>query len=352
MIFGYVVGHQLIHIETLPSSYPKDQPYAVWHIVCSAGTSEAAAYKQSILGCSTVPDGEESEYYVEDYLERHSECEIERHQENNLKNFLSLLRVSHQTYAEANYLVWTTNTFSFGAARALARFVWQLNVTQRRMLAKLHLSRGRHSDQSSFWDRAISQRLLTSLQGLKSIELCLELEDCAGYLICWDRPYNSSAASFLLGAIHNFRQLPLENVKVMVNDRGQYTLPAWLFVDRDSPLHGIRHTVVDQKQVLTRFTWLEKRRLACYFEMCLLAGVEKKDVPAEVARKLHDEQQAREAFLAEQKQQKGVHEAVNTNVEAANEGGGENTEAKNESDGDSKDGHDGDGETHDGPTSN
>ncbi|KAL8699670.1 MAG: hypothetical protein Q9201_005877 [Fulgogasparrea decipioides] len=363
MIFGYVVGDQLIHIESLPSSYPRDERFTLRHSVCSAGTSEAAAYKQSILGCSTVPDEEDSQYYVEDCLGRHSECGIEAHRDNSSENFLSLLRVSHQIYAEAMYLVWTTNTFSFSGGRAFSKFIWQLYITQRRTLAKIHLHRGQHSDDTWFWYRAISQRLLTSLQGLKSIELCLDLEGCAGYWSSWREEHDSSTASYFLGPILNFRQLPLESVKVMVSDRSGYILPAWVFADRASPLYGIPNTLVNENQVLARFTWLEKRRLACYFEMCLLGRVEDKDIPAEVARKLHDEQQAREAFLAEQNQQKGDHDAVNTNVETENEDGGDNVEvakegdgmneeAENKINGDSKDGHNEGGETDDGTTSN
>ncbi|KAL8917812.1 MAG: hypothetical protein Q9208_007741 [Pyrenodesmia sp. 3 TL-2023] len=295
-IFGYVLGDQLIHVEyNKPYAYestwangPLGNVHTQWrqswgfsHMVCSADTTEHAAYLKSIHGCSEMPEGENPEYYSESCEERHRTCFIMKELEDRTarKLSLSLFGVSRQTYAEAHDILWTTNTFSFSEAAVFKKFVEDRNFVQRKKMTKLHLQIPWPHPGAPHCAKPSLKRLLENLPGLRNLDLCVEV----GFLEQRGKvlPYIASGPCLVpyLATILQFQQLPLERVRTIVAESES--------VRKQLTWHGLQNN--------TRSTWLEKRGLACYIEARLLSDPGTTDITVKVTRKLEVEQREREA---------------------------------------------------------
>lgn len=144
MIFSHAVGNYLIHIYCRP--YPKCPRLPLAHAICTAKVPEAAASQQPIFGYSAIGNEQDSDDHGANSLGRHTKCGTGALDFGSTKNHFSLLRVSRQTYQEANALVWTANTFPFNEAQAFAKFMSLLDIAQMRKLTKLHISRDQTYD--------------------------------------------------------------------------------------------------------------------------------------------------------------------------------------------------------------
>ncbi|KAL8699669.1 MAG: hypothetical protein Q9201_005876 [Fulgogasparrea decipioides] len=346
-IFTYVIGDQLIHIR----GYKRwDRPF-LQHAICTADTSEAMAYEESIIGYSQIPKGEDPAYYVENFGSRHEACmprSEEAYYHNSFKYSrkdrpkekiptmdLSLLSVSRQAYEEANQILWTTNTFCIDSPSAFKGFVTSLNFAQKNKMAKLHIAM-RLANQSENhtvrdkWDKAINDRLIQKLRGLKSLDVCLELE----VLACdWD-----SCDDPLLAPLLSFQQLPLEKARVIVSDRQKslWSFLWWLLAHPASSIHGRREFVTGDE---VRFTRIKKRAFACHYETRLLSNAGIIDVSAEVNRKLELERQARETMSLTEGQKESNKEDAPTNAVTQGEDGTEENRHEIKSEDKTQDGY-------------
>ncbi|KAI4128036.1 MAG: hypothetical protein LQ338_002927 [Usnochroma carphineum] len=288
-IFSYVLGNQLIHLKQDGVHKPenaadascgnvntKSQSRCVFrHVVCSAATTEDMAYTISIQGCPKVPEGEDPNYYVQSCDSRHSQCypRFEASDCTASRLSLSLLCASRQTYEEANHIFWTTNTFSFTELVSFRRFVEARNFAQKKMLAKLHFNTDQKTRWQRQWTKGFSERFATNLRELKRVYLCLEVDCPAAYWLPSIDP-ELLESTLTRSCFLRFQHFPLTDIRVILAE--QALSPSW------SSHHK-------------RYTWLEKREIACYYEARLSSKSENADVTMDVARKLRAEQQAREA---------------------------------------------------------
>ncbi|KAL8722201.1 MAG: hypothetical protein Q9181_007538 [Wetmoreana brouardii] len=321
-IFTYVIGDQLIHI----GRFKQCDGSLIRHALCTADTSEATAYEESILGYSQIPEWEDPVCYVEIFGSRHEACmpwpgKVYCHDSSNDSQNnppaeqiptmdLSLLSVSRQAYEEANHILWTTNTFCIDSPSAFKSVITSLNFGQKNKLAKLHIAMRLANESENHmvrdkWCKAINDRLVEKLRGLESLDVCLELD----VLACdWE-----SCDDPLLAPLLSFQQLPLEKTRVIIGDRQSslWSILWWLLAHPASSTHGRREFVTKEE---VRFTRIEKRELACHYETRLLSSAGNIDVSAEVTRRLELERQARETKSLTEGQMESNEEDAPTNA--------------------------------------
>ncbi len=187
-------------------------------------------------------DSEEKtdEYYIKPSFERHKHCYEERDITQEIH--FEVLGASRQLYEEGNYLLWTTNTFSFKDAWTMRTFFDSLNLAQKRKLRKLHITTCITALETRMplltlsypWERAVAQDL-KHLKNLTTLHLRLQLEDtrlpnpAEQLSVCrneithsWDPEIVAEAQRWWLFyeslGLLSFRTLPLKEVTVVTSD--------------------------------------------------------------------------------------------------------------------------------------
>ncbi|KAL8817939.1 MAG: hypothetical protein Q9223_003315 [Gallowayella weberi] len=84
---------------------------------------------------------------------------------------LTVLRASRQTYAEANHVLWTTNTFSFPEGVTLQRFMMTRSINQKRLIRSLRFEMEWGCVMEKHYKNVLTMPLVKSLIGLKSLRL-------------------------------------------------------------------------------------------------------------------------------------------------------------------------------------
>ncbi|KAL8769085.1 MAG: hypothetical protein Q9209_004871 [Squamulea sp. 1 TL-2023] len=277
------MGDQLIHIR--PGSSSGKGSMAFSHVICSAKTSEDTAYTRSVLGYQIIPEGQIPDCYVESCRSRHNDCSDVRG-DPRTKLSLSLLSTSRQTYEEGTYILWATNTFAFDHAATFQEFMSTLSFDQRSKLTRLHFTHHWYASSMLPWEKAITPVFLRSFRGLKSIQLCLENTEMPDLWL----PYRDARSlDSQLTAFLRFQQCALTKAQVT-------------FANCDDNFSEILQHERDQCDALdrhpqygkSRFTWLEKRKIACYYEVRLLCDSIHVDVVTERSHRLEAEQKARD----------------------------------------------------------
>ncbi|KAL8966645.1 MAG: hypothetical protein Q9183_003276 [Haloplaca sp. 2 TL-2023] len=339
MIYGYVLGHNLIHIEyhyskvdVIDSEGEEPEEYeprkrntarcasSIMHIVCTQRFTEDHAYHEGIVGCPKVPLHDDPKLHVAGYQPRHGWCWLSKFEEEvgtelfhkmstggPLRLDLSLLSVNRQIHREAFRVLWTSNRFSFETPRVFNGFVSMLTSRQTETLAKIEIVKNTWASRRATWDSRSLQRQWRSLQGLRSVHLYLELDQCH-----WQASTNEYP-DFFIKQFMIFQQLQLGDIRVIVNDRGwQYDAnsdqdppgpyldtahhyPSTLYSDPKCPLSRMDR---DPSQP-QRFSWIEKRELGCHFEVILLGRLQGSNLAEGIERKLEKEKAMRDAARVE-----------------------------------------------------
>ncbi|KAL8763521.1 MAG: hypothetical protein Q9194_007322 [Teloschistes cf. exilis] len=183
--------------------------------------------------------------------------------------------------------------FSVAESRARGLFVGKLSRAQRRQLGYLQIcSEQRNDSRAMTWSGITHQSPLHSLRGLRSLELCLNVEQC----VSQKAPVNRGGEdypTFFLAPFLPVQRFPLTHVRIIVTDcmeLGSLGYPDNLTIDPNYPLS----TMVDSPgDMVEMFDFYQKRELACDLEVQLLHGADPKfDMQAEMARKLIWEREA------------------------------------------------------------
>ncbi|KAI4241367.1 MAG: hypothetical protein LQ352_007460 [Teloschistes flavicans] len=284
LIYSFVFGSQMMHLYRTPSI---PGPGTLTHIVCRSHYPEVTAYEQSIQRpSSSCPQG---------YWQRHDQC-----MPSNTTRFNGphpLLLVSRQITAEAKPEFWKHTIFSVTESRALVLFIAKLDHQQKDQVTHLNFCSEQDGDHEMTWSGRRHNRPLHSLRGLKSIQLSLNLEQCARQAQPLARARHDYP-NFFLAPFLTVQRLPLEHIRVIVTDfqdTGSADYPVNLFTDPQCPLSSM---ATAPGQAFT-FNWLQKRAFACDFEVRLLHGSDPSfDIQAEVTRKLALDVQARAVLPA------------------------------------------------------
>ena len=160
------------------------------HNICVSSPSERSLYEQAVSSSITVPDGESIDHYMPSCKERHGVCRNTKQdlQEGpSLRIDLRVLGASRQLYEEANYLLWTTNMFSFDDPCTFKNFLTSLNPAQKRHLTYLHFNAIflRSYENNKDWSKALKVSHLKMLRNIQYLHLCFELPRNHGDYFCW-----------------------------------------------------------------------------------------------------------------------------------------------------------------------
>ena len=137
-IFRLVVGDRLIHLCLVKINRAK----VLHHSVCKSDMSEDDLYTEFVqhgVLTSHVHSNENPPFNTDGVpIERgHSQCMDMPERDDRMS--LQLLKVCLQAYEEANYLLLSTNTFSFQETNTLHFFLKTLNASQRKKLITLRI---------------------------------------------------------------------------------------------------------------------------------------------------------------------------------------------------------------------
>lgn len=187
-----MLGNNLIHLRYLYDDdvdfTTNDSLHGSMNYSRKAGKSYGGAWRHQIC----EEDAEENKpeekrtypYSDEAYLYRpHQFCSPEYETPNPYKgpiDFgsnhetvpLTILRVCQQTYAEANRVLWTTNTFSFPDGTTFGRFMMTRNINQKRWIKKLRFAMDWCYHGYREWNKILNMPLIKSLTGIQNLRVC------------------------------------------------------------------------------------------------------------------------------------------------------------------------------------
>lgn len=226
------------NVENGGMVFGRDSRSVIRHAICVANQSEQSAYKEAVSGHAIVPKDDSPDFYIASCDERHSACSMcgsgDMFLHQDLRVDLNILGVCRQLYEEANYLLWTTNTFSFDDPKSFEKFFASLNPAQKRNLTNIHINAHigefynvstTHQQRSRFdrhyWGKALKMSTLRMLQGVQTLYLCINL----GFRGGWDAISPDVAAEQIekcqqadMEPILRLRALSSKKVTVIVSD--------------------------------------------------------------------------------------------------------------------------------------
>lgn len=265
--FGVIKFRPLRHAEGKIHDANLEAEGVFRHSVFVAGVSESEAFNQFKNGLAVVPPDDSADYYVEMCQSRHERCKCwQPPRFTNHRDFwrkeqakpvttlnLGLLGACRQIYAEANRLLWLSNTFSFSDGESFVRFMAKLNHSSKQQLAHLHFNikwdnmRYITGNLTKDWTRHLKVAHIQMLRGLQTLNICFNITRPRQAII-GDNDTAEAGAGWFDG-IMRFRMLDLRQLTVIVSDDVQVLCPLHQLISAPS--------VQD-----TRFTAAEKRGLA------------------------------------------------------------------------------------------
>lgn len=177
LIWTELLGGRLIHVvcRTLPHDWSSDPPVYVWgHVVCENDCPENGAKGNKGYGSKKkkkehLPKPHES---CDEKLSHVGTKESPVQDSNHSTMSLGLLRACRQTYAEANQILWGSNTFSFTDGITLTQLMTARTIHQKRLIGSLRLEMDWFFEQHrKDWNSALSMALFKTLSGLRNLRL-------------------------------------------------------------------------------------------------------------------------------------------------------------------------------------
>ncbi|KAL8754572.1 MAG: hypothetical protein Q9184_005072 [Pyrenodesmia sp. 2 TL-2023] len=260
-IWIHVLGQRLIHLEYNNAAGNPDALAALdqppWqHIVCQRHCLEDEPDKRVVLDEEKEKDAIRPTRHDEGDLDDCDPYCLSVMRSKNLpaqvKTQLNVLRASRQMYAEANRILWTTNTFSFTYGSSFKEFIRTRNLHQKRLIRNLRLKMQWGYMGEWPWNRALNLALVKSCTGLRTLRLRITL-DMKKEL--WDRFKDGFVQQTDYAAgLRRLSILPLTSAEVVVrtSPRRHNNLPLarwekglWLRSDMDQCADEIRRLLVD-----------------------------------------------------------------------------------------------------------
>ena len=159
---------------------------------------------------------------------------------------LTVLAVSHQIYAEANHILWTTNTFSCGDGITFQRFIKTRTHSQKRLIRNLRFEMEWKIDFGDWkiWNKALSMPLVKSMIGLRTLRLNI-LYELKEYR--WQDVKDDFVESFFFTeGLRRLSTLPLTGAEVAFRISGHTSRPGlWQKVDRDACAQKLREILLN-----------------------------------------------------------------------------------------------------------
>ncbi|KAG7005344.1 ATP-dependent RNA helicase dbp6 [Physcia stellaris] len=260
-VWREVLGERLIHLKYIyiddDLSF-EDHDTIYWHcydrspwrhIVCEDDGPEDGPKKK------WIPN---PRYYIrlpgpDLYHGPHHDCDLhyEKPSSSSPINFdehetmrLTVLAVSHQIYAEANHILWTTNTFSCCDGITFQRFMKTRTLSQKRLIRNLRFEMDWEFGDWKLWNKALSMPLVKSMIGLRTLRLNI-LYELKEYL--WqDVKDNFLESTSFTEGLRKLSTLPLTDAEVAFRISEHTSRPGlWQKVDRDACAQKLREILLN-----------------------------------------------------------------------------------------------------------
>ncbi|KAL8670980.1 MAG: hypothetical protein Q9168_004494 [Polycauliona sp. 1 TL-2023] len=194
----------------------------------------------------TLPGAKERQTYPHDdcdldYQDPGSSKPVVYHDHEGMR--LTVLRASRQLYAEANPILWTTNTFSFHDGVTFQRFMMTRTINQKRLVRSLRFEMDWGVDLLREWNKALNMMLVKSLIGLRTLRLNI-MHHMMQRL--WFREEDSFLAGISwVDGLWRLSTLPLTSAEVAFRVRDYDDL--WQKADRDESTKRLQKILVNPK---------------------------------------------------------------------------------------------------------
>lgn len=184
------------------------------------------------------------------YRGPHADCDLDDEQPGPSRRMkfdehetmrLTILAVSHQIYAEANCILWTTNTFSCPDGITFQRFMMTRTLSQKRLIRNLRFEMEWVWVEEKPWNKAFSMPLVKSMIGLRTLRLNIfyDMEEL------WHavKDHFLQSTSFTEG-LRKLSTLPLTDAEVVFRISG-HTSGLWQKADRDACAQKLRELLLN-----------------------------------------------------------------------------------------------------------
>ncbi|KAI4228010.1 MAG: hypothetical protein L6R36_001944 [Xanthoria steineri] len=252
-IWTEVLGDRLVHLDykyfddeltfdDFDYMYQSHFDRSPWrHIVCEDDGPEDRPKQKAVPNPKyfyAVPGAKER------WVDPHAACDldyedpgsgrpIEYHDHEGMR--LTVLRASHQIYAEANRILWTTNTFSFTDGIALQRFMMTRTIKQKRLIHNLRFDMEWGMGEDRYWNRALSLVLVNSLIGQRTLRLNILYDREAGSQHWWGAQARFLKSTSFTDGLRKLSILPLASAEISfrVREYRSNDPELWQKADRD-----------------------------------------------------------------------------------------------------------------------
>ena len=215
-IYKYVLGDRLIHIRCV---YPIST--ACRHVVCQHDHVTRSAHLWDPEGVGGVSSDAWEWPHRFCHWDTYYDPDIETSSDywDHERMHLTILRCCRQTYAEANPILWSTNTFAFHEHKSLKEFMEDRNESQKRCMRALHLRFDLKLNLLSARRRLLTPGFMGSLSGLRTMTLILEEQldpRVAQSMVMTGKSLSELGGNRIDAGIENLALLPLRRVVVEV----------------------------------------------------------------------------------------------------------------------------------------
>ena len=240
-IFRLVLGEKTVHIYQIFDGVFKVRRWSsngrIYHRVCVASQSEDELYENFSKCKSEKSTVDCAATRTSPFQQRHDNCYSVA-----LQLDLNLLSSCRQIYEEANFLLWTTNTFAFARPWALRSFVDRLNFAQRKKLCSIHIDKSWASAEMDPWSPIVTTTFMKKLGNLQKVQLTY-----------WTRrrtpPYPNSVnieGKHAKDTMCSLKALPLKEVTVIISETRDDTYEErWSLTERQEKAEDIRRQLLD-----------------------------------------------------------------------------------------------------------
>lgn len=164
---------------------------------------------------------------------------------------LTVLRACRQMYAEANEILWTTNTFSFTDGITLKRFLMTRNIHQKRLIRSLRfeVKWNIHLPGTKEWNHALSMPIVKSLSELRNLRLQILYDVPQG--LCermWQNAEPFLENTRFTEGLRRLSTLPLVSAAIVFMNTGSQSEDGpWTSNDRKRTAKNLRAILLNPK---------------------------------------------------------------------------------------------------------
>lgn len=220
------------------------------HVVCEDDGPENRPIEKRI-----IDEGEEYEQTVSfrphqfcdtDYEEPNPAYPVKFYDHETMR--LTVLRSCRQIYVEANQILWTTNTFSFGYEAAFQRFMMTRNIHQKRLIRNLRMHMDFELGSRQGWNSSLNMSVVRSLSGLQTLRLYIVHNLPTDFYHSYFSRNNSLFIRSFYEGLYRLSTLPLNSAEIALrNAHYRNSEEHWTQSQRDDVAGHLQRMLLDPK---------------------------------------------------------------------------------------------------------